>query len=139
MTNGPSDSAEPLELKLDAVPPSVPRARRLAADYAERNGAEASGVELAVAEAVANCVLHGFRDREPGTVCVRVSLEPEALVVVVADDGTGMQPNPGGAGLGLGLPLIGQLTSTFTVSERKAGGTALRMTFPLLGRQTANA
>ena len=124
---------KPLELHLDAVPASVTEARRRAAEYAEGVGAEAEGVELAVAEAVANAVVHGFTDRPSGTVVVAADTVEGALVVLVTDDGAGMRPNPQRGGLGLGLALIGQLTSTFAVTQAESGGTRLRMTFPIPG------
>jgi anti-sigma regulatory factor (Ser/Thr protein kinase) len=121
-----------LELRLDAVPASVTQARRRAAEYAREVGAEAEGVELAVAEAVANAVVHGYTDRPRGTVVLNASLDSDgSLVVRVTDDGSGMRPNPERGGLGLGLALIGQLTSAFSVSRADGGGTSLRMTFPV--------
>ena len=122
----------PLELRYDAVPASVTDARRRAAEYARDAGAEAEGVELAVAEAVANAVVHGFTDRPSGTVTLSAELEANGLVVSVSDDGSGMRPNPQRGGLGLGLALIGQLTSAFSVTQAEGGGTRLRMTFPLV-------
>jgi anti-sigma regulatory factor (Ser/Thr protein kinase) len=119
-----------LELRLDAVPASVTEARRRCAEYAREVGAEAEGVELAVAEAVANAVVHGFTDRPRGTVILVATLDDGSLVVRVTDDGSGMRPNPARGGLGLGLALIGQLTSAFSVTNAAGGGTTLKMTFP---------
>ena len=123
---------KPLELRYDAVPASVTEARKRAAEYARDAGAEAEGVELAVAEAVANAVVHGFTDRPSGTVTLSATLDADALVVSVIDDGSGMRPNPQRGGLGLGLALIGQLTSAFSVTQAEGGGTSLRMTFPIV-------
>jgi anti-sigma regulatory factor (Ser/Thr protein kinase) len=122
---------KPLKLRYDAVPASVTDARRRAAEYARDAGAEAEGVELAVAEAVANAVVHAFIDRPSGTVVLSAALDGESMVVSVIDDGDGMRPNPQRGGLGLGLALIGQLTSAFSVSQPPGGGTRLQMTFPL--------
>jgi anti-sigma regulatory factor (Ser/Thr protein kinase) len=126
-----------LELELEAAPPSVTEARTRAAQYAREVGAEAEGVELAVAEAVANAVVHGFTDRPRGTVTVTAELDGGALVIGVTDDGSGMRPNPDRGGLGLGLALIGQLTSTFSVTHAVGGGTSLRMTFLVVRPQAA--
>lgn len=123
---------EPLELQLEAAPASVTEARRVVAGYARDAGAEPADVELAVAEAVANSVIHAYPGQSTGTISVRADVGPDALVVYVADDGTGMRPNPEGGGLGLGLALIGSLTAAFSVSEPAAGGTSLRMSFPLM-------
>ena len=122
---------KPLELELDAVPASVTEARKRASEYARDVGAEGEGVELAVAEAVANAVVHGFTDRPRGTVILSAALQGSSLVVNVIDDGRGMKPNPDRGGLGLGLALIGQLTTTFSVTQAAGGGTSLRMTFPV--------
>jgi anti-sigma regulatory factor (Ser/Thr protein kinase) len=127
---------KPLELHYDAVPASVTAARKRAAEYARDAGAEAEGVELAVAEAVANAVVHGFTDRPSGTIILSAGLDGGSLVVSVTDDGNGMRPNPQRGGLGLGLALIGQLTSGFSVAHPEGGGTRLRMTFPVVLGET---
>ncbi len=126
-----ADHPAPLELRLAAVPPSVTEARAAAADYAANAGADPGDVELAVAEAVANAVLHAFPGERTGTVTVRAGLADDALMVQVTDDGTGMRPNPDGGGLGLGLALIGRLADSFSVSEPANGGTSLRMSFSI--------
>jgi anti-sigma regulatory factor (Ser/Thr protein kinase) len=126
-----ADPPTPLEIRLAAVPPSVTEARAAVARYATDAGADTADVELAVAEAVANSVLHAFRGEEAGTVTLRATLTGDALVVEVSDDGSGIRPNPEGGGLGLGLALIGRLTESFSVSEPDRGGTSLRMSFPL--------
>jgi anti-sigma regulatory factor (Ser/Thr protein kinase) len=123
---------KPLELRYEAVPASVTAARKRAAEYARNAGAEPEGVELAVAEAVANAVVHGFTDRPTGTVVLSAALDAGSLVVSVTDDGNGMRPNPQRGGLGLGLALIGQLTSGFSVAHAEGGGTRLRMSFPIV-------
>jgi anti-sigma regulatory factor (Ser/Thr protein kinase) len=122
---------KPLELRYDAVPASVTDARRRAADYARDAGAEPEGVELAVAEAVANAIVHAFIDRPSGTVLLSAALDGGSLIVSVTDDGNGMRPHPQRGGLGLGLALIGQLTSAFSVSQPHGGGTRLQMIFPI--------
>jgi anti-sigma regulatory factor (Ser/Thr protein kinase) len=129
-----ADAPVPFQLRLAAIPASVTEARTAAARYAVDAGADPADVELAVAEAVANAVLHAFPGEETGTVTLRGTLTGDALVVQVIDDGTGMRPNPDGGGLGLGLALIGRLTSSFNVSEPVHGGTSLRMSFPLSAR-----
>lgn len=121
----------PLELRLDAVPGSVPRARSALADYARSVGAPAADVELAVTEATSNSILHGFTSREPGKIELRAELGDDELLVIVADDGDGMRPNPKGGGLGLGLALIGRMTSSVSISRAARGGTEMRMTFPI--------
>jgi stage II sporulation protein AB (anti-sigma F factor) len=129
-----ADAPAPLELRLEAVPPSVTEARVAAAQYAERAGAEPGDVELAVAEAVANAVLHAFPGDQRGTVTLLATHAGDAIDIQVTDDGSGMRPNPDGGGLGLGLALIGRLSESFTVTEPAEGGTSLRMSFPATSR-----
>jgi stage II sporulation protein AB (anti-sigma F factor) len=121
----------PLELELEAVPASVPRARTALADYAREVGAPADDVELAVAEATSNSILHGYSSREPGKISLRAEHDTAALTVTVVDDGDGMRPHPQGGGLGLGLALIGQMSTSVTITRPPAGGTELTMTFPI--------
>ena len=123
------EDPKPIELELAARPESVSEARRLAARFAEEAGGDPVDVELAVAEAVGNCVVHGFPGGAHGTIVVRGELRAEGLLVTVADDGVGMRPNPRSAGLGLGLPLIGRLTTSYRVSGNAGGGTTLWMLF----------
>src|SRR5205823_1204097 len=92
--------------------------------------ADRDAVELAVAEAVGNAVLHAFPEGSSGTVAVAARVEEGAFVVLVADDGIGMRPNPSSRGLGFGLPLIAQLSSGVEILERAGGGTELRIRFP---------
>jgi stage II sporulation protein AB (anti-sigma F factor) len=121
----------PLDLQLDAVPDSVPRARSALADYARKVGAPADDVELAVAEAISNSILHGFTAREPGKIQLRAELRADELTVTVADDGDGIRPHPQGGGLGLGLAIIGQMTSSVTIRRPAGGGTEVTMAFPV--------
>lgn len=132
-----ADAPTPLELRLPAVPPSVTEARETLATFGADAGADPADVELAVAEAVANAVLHAFPGARSGTVTLRATVTGDTLVVQVTDDGSGMRPNPEGGGLGLGLALIGRLTASFSVSEPEHGGTSLRMSFPTGGEEAA--
>lgn len=93
-----------LDLPSDAT--SIKRARDAVAELAGRVGVPVADVKLAVSEAVSNAVVHAFRGRDPGTISVRARIERERLVVVVADDGTGMRPNVDSPGLGFGISLI---------------------------------
>lgn len=89
------------------------------------------GVRLAVSEAVANAVQHGYRDGRSGDVTVRAEADDTRLKVVVTDDGCGMSPHLGSTGAGLGLPLIAELTDSMSVRPAASGGTTLCMTFHL--------
>jgi serine/threonine-protein kinase RsbW len=117
-----------------ARPEHVGAARRAAFAAAKRAGADPpvlDAVRLAVSEAVSNVVLHGYREADAGRFTVTVEMHADELRVTVRDDGCGMQPRTDSPGAGLGLPLIAQLSQSFTVSAPPDGGTEVCMTFPL--------
>jgi len=124
----------PIALSLPPLPESVSEARQTVAQVAAAVGADRDAVELAVAEAVGNAVLHAYPDGKRGTVTVAASREDGALVVLVADDGVGMRPDPASRGLGFGLPLIAQLSAGLEIGEGAGGGAELRMRFPVPAR-----
>jgi serine/threonine-protein kinase RsbW len=117
------------EIRVKAVADGVTEARRALATHAEKAGADRQAVELAVSEAVANAVVHGYPNGRKGEVIVRATVIRRQLVVDVSDDGDGMRPNPESPGLGLGLPLIGRVTDAFTITEGSRGGTMVSMRF----------
>ena len=124
-----ADAPSPLVIEVPAVATSVTEARRSVAGFAARNGADPQDVELAVAEAVGNAVVHAYPDRPAGVVRVRAEAAPGGLTVSVGDDGVGMRPNPTSAGLGLGLPLIARLAVECRVLKNEWGGTTVEMLF----------
>ena len=93
-----------LDLPSDAA--SIKRARDAVSELAEQVGVPVGDVKLAVSEAVSNAVIHAFRGQDPGTISVRARVVRDRLIVVVADDGTGMRPNVDSPGLGFGISLI---------------------------------
>ena len=101
----------------------------------ERGGTDALLIDLALAvtEAVTNSVVHAFIDREPGIVRTRIQAAPDELVVVVTDNGRGMQPRADSPGLGLGLPTIASLTTAMDMHAPPGGGTVVTMTFAAPG------
>ena len=90
-------------------------------------------VALAVTEAVSNSIVHAFVGRTPGTVRTEIRARRDEFVVIVTDDGRGMQPRTDSPGLGLGLPTIGRLSATMDVHAPEDGGTVLTMTFAAPG------
>jgi serine/threonine-protein kinase RsbW len=87
-------------------------------------------VRLAVSEAVANAVIHGYRDSPIGDVTVEAEAVGSRVRVVVRDAGCGMSPRRDSPGAGFGLPLIAKLSDSVSVSPGHGGrGTELRMTF----------
>lgn len=124
-----------LQLMLVAEPLAAAHARHAARDFARKHGASDQTVEdiaLAVSEAVTNAAVHGYRDRPaPGDVTVSIRRDGHDLVVLVCDDGVGVSPRPDTPGLGLGLALIGQLSDSLEIRDRRGGGAELSMRFRL--------
>jgi serine/threonine-protein kinase RsbW len=119
-----------LELRLDATPAAVARARAEVARFADNYAIdEPVDISLAVSEAVTNVVLHAYRDGRAGSVRVVACMRPLELVVVVRDYGCGMKPHPGSPGAGLGLSIIGAATSEMRVERPDDGGTRIRLRF----------
>ncbi|MGZ5357169.1 MAG: ATP-binding protein [Solirubrobacterales bacterium] len=109
---------DPIELELPVSPTSVSQARRSAADFAERR-ARRSDVELAVSEAVTNCIIHASPERAGGKITLRAEIRGSRLAITVSDDGTGMRPNLASRGLGIGIPLSTVLLYTDGLIERR--------------------
>jgi serine/threonine-protein kinase RsbW len=119
-----------LELELPAEPGSVTAARHAAGDFAARAGAAREDVELAVSEAVGNCVVHAFPEGGEGTITLRAGIRESRVVITVKDDGSGLRPNIRGGGLGLGIPLIASLSEDYRLEGGPQGGAIVTMTFP---------
>ena len=127
----PTDEEE-VELSLSCQPESAGIARHAVGELARRFGAPEDEVKLAVTEAVANAVVHAYRGRTAGTILVRARHKRERLLVTVADDGSGMEPNPDKEGLGLGIPLITKFCDDVRFSS-SAEGTVVSMSFATTG------
>jgi anti-sigma regulatory factor (Ser/Thr protein kinase) len=123
-----ADHEEQVQLDLASEPTSVAVARDALAKLARRVGARVDDVRIAVSEAVANSIIHGYRDGRTGTIRVTGGHQRGRLVVTVADNGIGMTPNPGNPGLRVGIPLITKLCDDvrFSSSEK---GTVVSMSF----------
>jgi anti-sigma regulatory factor (Ser/Thr protein kinase) len=117
-----------MQLDLSCEASSVGTARNAVARLARDLGVSVDDVKIAVSEAVANAVVHAYRDRDHGEIRVNARNERGRLLVTVADDGMGMTPNPGNPGLRLGIPLITKLCEDvrFTSSD---DGTVVSMSF----------
>jgi anti-sigma regulatory factor (Ser/Thr protein kinase) len=118
-----------------ARPEHVGSARRAASVAALQAGAETrvqDAVRLAVSEAVSNVIVHGYRQTpDAGDFTVSVEWDLDLLWVTVRDQGCGMRPRMDSPGAGLGLPLIANVTDSFSVTAPPDGGTEVCMTFPL--------
>jgi len=90
-------------------------------------------MKLAVTEACTNSVRHGYNEGE-GTVEVVYELQPDRLVVEVADDGPGFDAagdRPAGNGLaegGLGIAIIRAVSDEFEAGKQ-ADGSGSRLRF----------
>jgi serine/threonine-protein kinase RsbW len=124
-----------LDVDLPAEPRSASRARRAVLDALKGVAVDRDAVGVVVSEAVANVVIHAYRDRErPGQVHVSASLDDEGVEVSVADDGLGLRPRLDSPGVGLGMPLIADLADRVEIT-RGAGeeGTRVAAHFVLMG------
>jgi len=123
-----------LSLAHRGTPACVREIRRDVRAFAAEYGAEGEAlatIELAVSEAAANAVVHGYADGE-GTVRVEADVEEGELEVVVLDEGPGFTDEPG-PGLGLGLGLMRRGAVAFEIRDRPEGGVEVWMRFPLAG------
>lgn len=126
-----------LRVEYEPVRANIRRARRAATEFAERIGADATSVALAVSEAVTNVVLHAYRGAEPRTFRLEAELDDDRLLVAVIDRGIGMTPNPGSPGAGLGLSLIGHLADSVEIDSSEEG-MSIRMIFAVVGREVVH-
>ena len=92
-----------------------------------------SDLKLALTEACTNSVRHAYREGRAGTVEILYQIEPDRLVVEVADDGQGFAPaDLGGRGNGdlseggLGIAIIRAVADEVEIDERESGGSRLR-------------
>jgi anti-sigma regulatory factor (Ser/Thr protein kinase) len=89
-------------------------------------------VGVVVSEAVANAVMHAYRDQaSPGRVRISAGVTADELEIDVSDDGLGMRPRTDSPGIGLGVPLINQLADHVEVES--VHGTRVHARFDLFG------
>lgn len=101
---------------------------------------ERQDIKTAVSEAVTNCILHAYPDREDGIVAMELSIENQyTLRVVICDDGVGipnieeaMQPlyttRPDLECRGMGFTFMEALMDSLEVSSGVGKGTRIIMT-----------
>jgi serine/threonine-protein kinase RsbW len=124
----------PLVRRFTARPDQLPGVRHDVAEYArQQHAADIGGIELALTEAVANAIVHAYRDAStPGEVEVIAERVDRWLRISVGDQGSGITPRPDSPGIGVGLPLIASLADSVDITPNGDAGTRLTMTFPLL-------
>jgi serine/threonine-protein kinase RsbW len=91
-------------------------------------------LKLAVTEACSNSVRHAYGEGRDGIVHVHYELHADRLVIEVADDGTGFDPDPWDRERGelseggLGLAIIRSLTDELELGNGGSGqGSRLRL------------
>jgi anti-sigma regulatory factor (Ser/Thr protein kinase) len=122
-----------------AVPTTVAVVRGAVAAMAEGHGASperVDSVRLAVSEAVTNAVVHAYPEGS-GEVRVTAMAVREQLLVVIEDDGRGIDERTPSPGLGLGLPLIAAHTDHWILATPPHGGVQVEMRFDLHGVRAA--
>jgi serine/threonine-protein kinase RsbW len=92
-----------------------------------------SDLKLALTEACTNSVRHAYREGRSGTVEIVYQIERDRLVVEVADDGKGFDPqerlqdaNGDLSEGGLGIAIIRAVADEVEIGERDSGGSRLR-------------
>jgi anti-sigma regulatory factor (Ser/Thr protein kinase) len=131
-----------LTLSRPARPESVGLLRRELVAYARAIGASeetCEAVTLAVSEALTNAVVHAYVDREPGELVVEAWPDSDGhLVVVVCDEGPGMQPRIDSPGLGFGLSIMAQMATDVRVTNRpQTQGAMVMLRFALNDSETS--
>ena len=133
-----SDAKTLLERSYPAEPAQLCEIRSVVTELSRRQGLsdqQAAEVALAISEAVANVVAHGYR-HEPGhTVRLSITRENARLVFLIEDDAPCLEPEkivsrpldelrPGG----LGVHFMRALMSEVSHQPLEGGGNRLRMT-----------
>jgi anti-sigma regulatory factor (Ser/Thr protein kinase) len=122
-----------VRLELDSRPETLTLVRGVLAGVAELIGLDPElldDLKTAVSEACNNVVMHAY-DGETGPLAVRMYIEPEAIEVVVRDQGSGLPPlAPADETIrGVGLSVIRALAEQAEFRSGPDGGTEVRMSF----------
>lgn len=128
--------AAALRFRVPATAEQLALVRSELAEYADRAGMSASGVEdvqTIVTEACGNSIKHAYGDSKDGSIEVEANVEDGELCLAIRDFGSGIGPRTATAlpGLHAGLSLIGALSNSFQLSSRRGAGTELEARLPL--------
>jgi len=128
-----TEDAPAVRLELDSRPETLTLVRGVLAGVAELIGLDPElldDLKTAVSEACNNVVMHAY-DGETGPLSVRMYIEPDAIEVVVADQGSGLPPlAPADETIrGVGRSVIRALAEQAEFRGGPQGGTEIRMTF----------
>lgn len=122
--------AAALRIRVPATAEQMALVRAELAEYADRVGMAAAGIEAAqtiVTEACGNSVKHAYGDSTDGCVEVDADVEDGELRLVVRDFGSGVGPRTATAtpSLHAGLSIVGALSNSFRLSSHRGAGTEL--------------
>lgn len=128
-----TDDSPAVRLELDSRPETLTLVRGVLAGVAELIGLDPElldDLKTAVSEACNNVVMHAY-EGEPGPLGVRLYIDPEAIEVVVEDQGSGLPPlAPTDESMrGVGLSVIRALAEQAEFRGPAEGGTEVRMSF----------
>ncbi len=128
-----NEDSPAVRLELDSRPETLTLVRGVLAGVAELIGLDPElldDLKTAVSEACNNVVMHAY-DGETGSLGVRMYIEPEAIEVVVVDQGCGLPPlAPADETIrGVGLSVIRALAEQADFRSAQDGGTEVRMSF----------
>lgn len=133
----PAESQTLFDERVPAEPAQLSEIRREVTQVARAEGLTehaAADVALAISEAIANIIEHGYRGQANQFVRLRVSREPGRLVFVIDDDAPCVDAEsivprpleelrPGG----LGVHFMRALMNEVAYEPREGGGNRLRM------------
>ena len=99
---------------------------------------ELADVKCAVSEAVTNCIVHAYRERE-GEICITVRLIPGGVRIAVRDRGCGIEDvqrareplfttDAAGERSGMGFTVMESFMDKLTVRSAKGRGTLVILT-----------
>lgn len=96
VTPEPFVTVDKTELSLPSRIETVAAAAAAVADFVSRSGVSedaAFGIDMAVREAVTNAVVHGNSEDEAKLVAIVLRSLPDAVEIIVRDQGPGFNPN----------------------------------------------
>ena len=107
---------------------STPEIRSILATDCGMDAADVADVQLAVTEAAANAVMHGYAEAT-GELSVSAVVRDGELAIVIADTGGGFDERRESDGLGVGLSIIATVADRMRIVSTP-GGTEIHMAFP---------
>jgi len=107
---------------------SVGLARRTVTSFASDLEVDHDGIALAVTEAVANAIAHGYPHGGAGVVELSAGVSPFVLTVTVRDHGRGLSNGGSSHGAGFGLTIIRRIAQHVEMTETD-DGVSLTMAF----------